>query len=1038
MYRKKPTYEELEKKVRELEKSESDHKLAMEALSKEKKFTEIALNTQLDTFFLFEPTTGKAISWNSAFKNVSGYTDEEIANMVAPDSYYSPEDLERAALSNQQILETGTCTVELELICKDGHKVPTEYQVSLIKDEQSKSQYFISIGRDITERKQAKEALSEIQELLSETSKIAKVGGWKLNLATQKLTWTEEVSRIHEVSVDYVPVLSEAIEFYAEESKPIITEAVQKAIETGEPYDLELQFITAKGNLIWVQAKGHAHRKDGITTKLTGTFQDITKRKQTEEELQKSAIIIDSTLVAVVNTDTEGSITFWNKGAERIYGYRKEEVLGKPVSILYKKKDLPILESMIADLMQGIDLPEIEVTCIDKNRNDVHILLSLMTLKDTYGNITELVGINTDITERKRAVDALLKEKQVAEEYINSLPGLFYVYDEARLVKWNKAWERTTGYTDEDLATKEATDFFEGEDKTLIWERLQKVFRDGEAVAEAVLVTKDGRRIPYFFNGVRKRIKGKDYAVGLGIDISGHKRSKEALVVSEAKFQDLYENAPDMYASVDAKTAKILQCNQTLLTATGYSREDIIGLPIRDLYHPDCLESVKEVFHSFLTTGEVSDTELELKRKDGTKIDVSLSVSSVRDKEGNILNSRSTWREISERKQLEEERNKAARLESIGVLAGGIAHDFNNILSVILGNISLANMITEQEKSEASEILTDADAACSRARELTQQLLTFSKGGAPVKKTTSLSALTKEASGFALRGSNVKCRHYIDKDLWPCEIDEGQISQVINNLIINADQAMPDGGTISIRARNITVSNKDKLPLNEGRYVKLTVKDQGKGISEQSITKIFDPYYTTKQKGSGLGLTTSYSIIKRHGGYITVKSEPKVGTAFYVYLPASWKRVEENEVKKKDISVASGKILVMDDEQALREVVSKMLEQLGHEVECASNGIQALMMYKKAKNSAKPFDAVILDLTVPGSMGGLETIEKLLKIDPEVKAIVSSGYSNDPVIASHGDYGFCSAVSKPYRIEVLREVLQNVMPEKDLRSGKKA
>jgi len=271
---------------------------------------------------------------------------------------------------------------------------------------------------------------------------------------------------------------------------------------------------------------------------------------------------------------------------------------------------------------------------------------------------------------------------------------------------------------------------------------------------------------------------------------------------------------------------------------------------------------------------------------------------------------------------------------------------------------------------------------------------------------------------------------YISKDLWHCKVDEGQISQVINNLIINADQAMPNGGTINIRADNVTVGPRDQLPLNEGRYVKLSLKDQGVGISEEHLARIFDPYFSTKQKGSGLGLATTYSIIKRHGGHITVESELKVGTTFQIYLPASWEQVEEKTGGKEEIAVTKGKILVMDDETALCDVVSSMLELIGHEVKSANNGTQAVAMYNQAKDSGQPFDAVILDLTIPGGMGGKETIKRLLKIDSGVKAIVSSGYSNDLVMSNFKEYGFSSRVSKPYEIEELREVLQSVLKEK--------
>jgi len=390
-----------------------------------------------------------------------------------------------------------------------------------------------------------------------------------------------------------------------------------------------------------------------------------------------------------------------------------------------------------------------------------------------------------------------------------------------------------------------------------------------------------------------------------------------------------------------------------------------------------------------------------------------------------------TGHDVTERVQLEEERTKGAKLESIGLLAGGIAHDFNNILTTILTNVSLAKMMLEGEGSDdARERLTQSEQAGRRAAALTQQLLTFSRGGAPVKKTALLGDIVKESTGFALSGSNVKCRHYIDKDLWPCSVDSGQISQVINNLVINADQAMPEGGVIEIRVKNVVVSSKDALPLEEGKYVRVTVKDQGIGISKQHISKIFDPYYTTKQKGSGLGLATCYSIVVRHDGHIAVESEPGVGTSFHIYLPATPGRVRKKGKEKGKAALPAGRVLVMDDEPTVLEAAVLVLESLGQEAQGAADGSEAVKLYKRAMKSGKPFDAVILDLTVPGGMGGRETVEKLQKIDPEIKAIVSSGYSNDPVMANFKEYGFSAVVSKPYQIEEMKNVLHTVMKKK--------
>jgi CheY-like chemotaxis protein len=307
------------------------------------------------------------------------------------------------------------------------------------------------------------------------------------------------------------------------------------------------------------------------------------------------------------------------------------------------------------------------------------------------------------------------------------------------------------------------------------------------------------------------------------------------------------------------------------------------------------------------------------------------------------------------------------------------------------------------------------------------QFLTFSKGGSPLKTSASIIDLIKDSTNFMLRGSNVKCKFSLPDDLWPVEIDEGQMSQVINNLIINADQAMPGGGKIEISAINVMIRPGDNIPLKKGKYVKVSIKDHGKGITKRNLTKIFDPYFTTKRRGSGLGLSVAYSIVKKHEGYITVMSEPGKGTTFYIYILASPKKIPGKRALKESLYVEKRNILVMDDEKTVRETLSTMLKKLGCEVVCVKDGAEAIIIYKKSKETGKPFDVVIMDLTIPGGMGGQETIKKLLEIDPEVKAIVSSGYSNDPIMSHYRAYGFSSVIAKPYRITELSKIIRDVM-----------
>jgi PAS domain S-box-containing protein len=503
-------------------------------------------------------------------------------------------------------------------------------------------------------------------------------------------------------------------------------------------------------------------------------------------------------------------------------------------------------------------------------------------------------------------------------------------------------------------------------------------------------------------------------------------RQAAALRKSEEKFRNLVEHTNDWVWEID-KNGIFTYVSPQVSEILGYEPEEILGKTPFDFMPLDDAKQFAEVIGSFISTQRpFTRLEKTLIHKEGYRVVLETSGTPVFDSQGFLQNYHGIARDITERKRIEEELLKTQKLESLGVLAGGIAHDFNNILTAILGNVSLARMYVKQE-DKMIERLAESEKASLRAKDLTQQLLTFARGGAPIKETASIVELIKDSVSFVLSGSNVKCEFSIPNDLWMVEIDEGQMSQVINNLIINAQQAMPEGGIIDVSAENMTVGSEHGLPLKGGRYVKIAIKDHGIGIPKEHLQKIFDPYFTTKQKGSGLGLATSYSIVRKHDGHITVDSELGAGTTFTIYLPASEKEIPTSKDKEEESLLGKGRILVMDDEEVVRGVACEMLRRIGYEVEFARDGTEAIELYKRARESGQPFDAVILDLTVPGGIGGKEAIKRLLEIDPRVKAIVSSGYSNDPVMAKFREYGFRGVIAKPYKIEELSGVLRRII-----------
>jgi len=514
--------------------------------------------------------------------------------------------------------------------------------------------------------------------------------------------------------------------------------------------------------------------------------------------------------------------------------------------------------------------------------------------------------------------------------------------------------------------------------------------------------------------------------------------TKELLAQEKEKLAIILDSIADVIITIDTN-GKILFLNSRA--------EELIGLSINKLkgkYLSDIT-----IFNN-MSPNNISLTDLALEVfKDKSIIKVPKSYK-FKDKKQNIhyvnitcapiisasnkiLGVVIVLTDVTDRKRLEEEQLRAQKIESIALLAGGIAHDFNNILTGILGNISLAKLFTE-DNYKLLERLNAAEMASIQARELTQQLLIFSKGGAPVKSTTSIAKILEDIVRFSLHGSKVNYELDIDPNLWSADVDVSQFNQVINNLIINANQAMPKGGRIFISAKN-TMITSDMFPfLYPGRYIEIVVQDEGVGIPPEYIGRIFDPYFTTKSQGNGLGLAIVYSIIKRHDGHIEVDSVIGKGTKFTIYLPASNKVIKHNianEENNNNINLThikkNAKILIMDDEEIVLDVCEQMIKNLGHRVYTARDGNELIAIYKKAIKEREPFDIVIMDLTIRGGMGGIEAISLLKQIDKNVKAVASSGYSNDSIFVKYKQYGFCAFVTKPYKFDELKKVIDKLL-----------
>ena len=525
-------------------------------------------------------------------------------------------------------------------------------------------------------------------------------------------------------------------------------------------------------------------------------------------------------------------------------------------------------------------------------------------------------------------------------------------------------------------------------------------------------------------------LDGRIVRLQIAIDISEKKRAETLLAEEKERLAVTMQSIADGVITTDF-AGNIVLLNKVAEDISGWQSAEAVGIPLEKVFQvvddqtrEKCTPPVDEIITGGRITG--LETQTVLITKNGRAKNIAYSGSPIRDTTAEVIGVVLVFRDVTEQLKTEKELLKIKKLESVGLLAGGIAHDFNNILTAILGNINLV-ALESSLSDRAKELLGEAEKASLRAQGLTQQLLTFAKGGEPIKELSSLEKVIKDSAEFILHGGGVACRYNIPSDLWLTDIDTGQISQVIQNIVLNARHAMPEGGVVSISGENVPNLDPATFPAASGKYVKISICDSGVGMGKEAIENIFDPYFTTKKEGTGLGLAIAQSVISKHHGYILVESLPGEGSTFTFYLPAS--AMSELTViapNQQTTTAKQLKILIMDDDSMVRNLAQSMLNHLGHEVVLTRDGKEAISVFQEALDNHSLFDLIILDLTIPGGVGGKETVQRLLNIDPQAKVVVSSGYSTDPVMAHFRDYGFCGALVKPFKLESLSTVISQV------------
>lgn len=636
--------------------------------------------------------------------------------------------------------------------------------------------------------------------------------------------------------------------------------------------------------------------------------------------------------------------------------------------------------------------------------------------------------LNAKLTQ---SVNALHKSESHFKTLVQAIPDLVWLKNKDGVyLSCNLQFERFFGEKQSKIIGKTDYDFVEQDLANFFRENDQKAVEAGSPTKneEWITFSDDGHhslmetiKTPMHDN------KGELIGIlGIGRDITERKRIEDELRESEDKFRLTFNCSPDAININRLEDGLYVDVNEGFSRITGFTRDEVIGKTSLELNIWADSTNRNLLVQELKDKGFHENFETKFRKKNGKLLTGLMSAKIITLK--GVPYIISITRDISERKQYETELLKIEKLESLGILAGGIAHDFNNILTGVIGNISLASTHLNATH-ESAKPLAAAEKAALRAGEMAHQLLTFARGGEPIKKVVSPRHIVEEALSLVLHGSNVKENVDIPNSIYAFEADEGQISQVFHNIIINATHAMPTGGTLTVIGRNETLTDHNTLSLPPGEYLHLIFVDQGCGIPGDDITKIFDPYFTTKSTGNGLGLASAYSIITKHGGHINVSSVVGEGTTFTIYLPSigeTYSKDQANFSSQEHNTQIGNSVLVMDDNEVVREIAESMLNHLGYKVTTCVDGDEAIELYKQAFKSDTPFYAVIMDLTIPGGLGGKQAAEKILAEFPEAFLIVSSGYSNDSIMSHYNDHGFIAAINKPYSINEFKTVLNSL------------
>ena len=1011
------------------------------------------------------------------WKEMLGFRPEELLNeRDESQARIHPDDRERVirALHAHLRGENDLYRVEYRMLMRDGTYKWISASGRAIFDEAGAPQRFIGAHMDINERIATEAALRENE-----------VRYRRLFEDNPNPMWVYDRDNYNMLAVN-----SSALRHYGYVEGDFLKLTIFDICPASETPKLRAQLAEAQDGIpvpgVWINCRkdgqqmlmrirANSHEFAGRKAVLV-LAEDVTARHEAEERLraseQRYRNLFENAAEGVYETSVTGEFRAVNPALARMLGYASPQHMVE--RLRSAARDFYVDPARREDFFQILGSGE-AVTGFESEvrRADGSVRWvseNARAIRDENGNIVLLEGFISDITERKRAEAVIRASEERYRVLFEHSPVAIIEHDFRPLTAWlknlrNSGVKDLAAYLDEYPqemgvgfdriplvgVNEEAVRLARARSKSELMENLDRVLTEDalslrrpaflavwegrhEIEGEITIRALDGSQRRAFLRWWLPSMEGEEveWTQIVLLDLTAMRSAEAALAAERERLRVTLRAMAEALVTTDMNG--VVQFNNDAAERlTGWAAGAAIDRSLDEvlqLRHEKTKAPVAIPVGRAISEYRVVEFPLQttLVSRQGSVCLIDGRCAPMHDVGGQAIGAVVVFRDVTERARLEAELLRSSKLEAVGILAGGIAHDFNNILTVVMGNVTLA-MLDSVVMDAAGRWLSEAERGVMRARDLTQQLLTFAKGGDPVRKAVRLPEFVREAAEFALHGSKVRCEFSNETDLWAADVDKGQIGQVVQNLVINAVQAMPEGGIVRITLRNEEVGAESPRALANGHYVFLTIADTGMGIRAEHIARIFDPYFTTKQSGSGLGLATVYSIIRKHQGHIEVESELGRGTRFNIWLPAAPDaKPAEVQVPQK-VERMSGRVLFMDDEETIRMLAVALLSRLGLEVTSVADGSDAVRRYDEARVEGRPYRLVIMDLTVPGGMGGLEAMQALLKIDPQVRAIVSSGYSSDPVLSSYRAHGFRGMVPKPYRFADLARTIGSVLQE---------